>query len=239
MTTEQQDLAWACLPKEAREKLKRAYKYQCQNSDYNRGFNEALEEVFGFHNLNSDTEPEELLMVEREKVQEVYSFNEAVIKNGPTHSGAWLLKKKLDYLFGDKCLPDKAEEIADKRTKPVKEHFEQPSVQAGPKFKVGDKVVAVNEAKLSYDGVMTVIEVKYVYNCVFYRVNEHPALFYEGCLEPYTEENKETMEEKELGSLDANFKRLNVILDKMQKTVAKIYDSYGKMCVAVDKLKRL
>ncbi len=28
-------------------------------------------------------------------------------------------------LFGDKCLPDKAEEIADKCIEPVKEHFEK------------------------------------------------------------------------------------------------------------------
>ncbi len=53
---------------------------------------------------------------------------------------------------------------------------------------------------------------------------------------PYTEGN----DGKEyFSSWDEEFKHMNEILEKMKKTVASIYDSYGKMRIAVDKLNRL
>ena len=114
MDEKQQDIAWTSMPKEMRTWLRNHYgiilhhsSWQC--SAYLRGRLRMMREIYGEHNLTLDAEPEEVLMVERKKVKEIYSFNEAVIKNDPTHSGAWLLKKKLDYLFGDKCLPDKEE----------------------------------------------------------------------------------------------------------------------------------
>ena len=69
MTKEQQDIAWACLPKEARAKIKIAYT-RYDGFEYSVGYNDALNTVFGQHNLTSDTEPEEMLMVERRKVIE-------------------------------------------------------------------------------------------------------------------------------------------------------------------------
>ncbi|MDE6084126.1 MAG: hypothetical protein K2G11_06530 [Muribaculaceae bacterium] len=185
MTTEQQNKSWACLSKDVREAIRTEYENALECSD----LESFLQDFFGLHNLTSDTEPDEVLTILRKDIIE--EFNQATADLSRTGNLEYKGKRELlKNLFGDKCIPDKAEEIADKCIEPIKEHFEQPSVHAGPKFKVGDKVVAVNDAELSYDQVMTVVEVKYVYNCVFYRVNEHPALFYEGCLEPYAEENE-------------------------------------------------
>ena len=142
MTKEQQDLAWACLPKEAREELKRAYKYQCQNPDYNRGFNEALEEVFNSHNLTTDSEPEEMLMVERNKVQESHNHYQKTWDED--HSNEWAngICFILEDLFGDKCLPDKELNEAnftksDSSQSSDSSHNDHPQ----PKFNKGNKVI--------------------------------------------------------------------------------------------------
>lgn len=62
------------------------------------------------HNLTSDAEGEEMLTVSRKRVQEIYSYNEEILSQDPTHRGAILLKKKLSGLFGSKCLPDELTE---------------------------------------------------------------------------------------------------------------------------------
>lgn len=61
MTKEQQQLLWACLPKEARDEIRKDYNsYESSHSvDFNGGYAEALEIYFGEHNLTSDTEPED------------------------------------------------------------------------------------------------------------------------------------------------------------------------------------
>ena len=126
MAKEQQNFAWASLSKKARSSIKRAYFYPALNEDYNRGFNEAIEEILGKDNLTSDTEPEEMLMVERRKVQKLYeSIHDDYLAADESlpYFLAQNAESLLKTLFDDKCLPDKAEEIADKCIESVKEHL--------------------------------------------------------------------------------------------------------------------
>ncbi len=85
-----------------------------------------LETLFGHHNLTSDAEGEEMLMVERKRVQNLYDSHKL--------RGHHLAGEALINLFGSKCLPDEAaSESASKGAN------EEPR-PAEPKFKVGDKV---------------------------------------------------------------------------------------------------
>ena len=94
MNKEQQDLAWKCLPKEMRKEIEDVFYYKATSANtIDNGFSDALEYLYGKHNLTSDTEPEEMLMVERKRVIEIYN---------PEYDGETLYE-----LFGDKCLPDK------------------------------------------------------------------------------------------------------------------------------------
>lgn len=106
MTKELQDLAWNCLPKEFKEEVKKIY---CTPGHRAEVYT-LLQNLFGAGNLASDAEVEEMLTVSRKRVQEVYSYNEEILSQDPAHSGAILLKKKLQDLFGSKCLPDELTE---------------------------------------------------------------------------------------------------------------------------------
>ena len=115
MTKEQQDIAWAAMPKEMRAWLRNYYRitlnhssWQC--SAYLRGRLRMMRDICGEHNLTSDSEPEEVLTVERKRVQ---SLHDASLKNKQEdhlpgskdfNNGALAM---LDILFGNKCLPDK------------------------------------------------------------------------------------------------------------------------------------
>ena len=92
MNKEQQDLAWKCLPRELRDEIKGEFKKNTCNHVL-----KILTYFFGSHNLTSNTEPEEMLTVERSKIQEMFD-------TGDRSSCATLAA-----LFGDKCLPDKEE----------------------------------------------------------------------------------------------------------------------------------
>ena len=114
MNKEQQDLAWACLPKEARNNILSDYEYHLKRYEavkrqHSKGVIDALEDLFGKDNLTSDTEPEEMLMVSRSEVQEAYK---AVVSD--------MRRSVLFELFGKKCLSDKKE--------------------SKPKFHIGQKV---------------------------------------------------------------------------------------------------
>ena len=117
MTTEQQNRAWACLPKEVRSEVIEDYKfarkrYYETDSHLKRGVIEALENLFGKHNLASDTEPEEMLFCRRFDVmwryeESITALNESD-KLPPELRGFENGKSTiLKILFGDKCLPDK------------------------------------------------------------------------------------------------------------------------------------
>ncbi|MDE5886456.1 MAG: hypothetical protein K2H46_02590 [Muribaculaceae bacterium] len=172
MTKEQQDLAWASLPKEIRKEIKALF----NRADAVDNFTAigVFLKLFGSHNLTSDTELEELLMVERKYIQEMYA-------NGVgTH---YLLN-----LFDDKCLPDST----------VAENATVGKEEPKPKFKVGDKVKIINDS--GYNGIIdTIIDVGTRINgSIYYKLENCMSPWTDDALEPYTEENKEPMEEKEL-----------------------------------------
>ena len=185
MTKEQQDLAWACLPKEVREQIRQYY----MNCSCGSEMEDMFETVFGEHNVSSLTEPEEMLMVERKDIQWRYALNDNILANDHENKTALSIEALLYNLFGDKCLPDKEEQNIPKLSSSFQiGKNEQPE----PKFKVGDKVRAIDNIRAIYPNPMTIKGVtlaedgKYRYNVV-----ECGVRFHEDNLEPYTEENKE------------------------------------------------
>lgn len=165
MTERQQNENWERLTPDFRKEIKRMFSLKVYN-DFSSGYNQALILLFGKHNLTSDTEPEEMLMVKRKKVQEEWKYiaerNYAAFGLAP-----------LQRLFGDKCLSEK-----------------EPSVKVEPKYKfsLGQKVImnfhggekgTISERLPPQDGI--------VWNC--YKVKELPYhLWRENELEPYTEQ---------------------------------------------------
>lgn len=72
MNRELIDRAWACLPREFREEVKKIYNSSIWVTDYDQGYKDAMEKFFG-HNLTSDAEGEEMLTVPRKRVMEIYN----------------------------------------------------------------------------------------------------------------------------------------------------------------------
>lgn len=127
-----QDLAWACLPREFREEVKKYlthYRYALNTHEA------IINHIFGKHNLTSDADGEEMLCVSRKRVQELYMNNSEKIGRLCDICNADEISKCdarcgiLLGLFGSKCLPDGTKDDT-KEPKP-----------AEPKFKVGDKVI--------------------------------------------------------------------------------------------------
>ena len=110
-----QDLAWRCLPREFKEEVKIYYQYayvQYGKSDLYRGSANAIESLFGHHNLTSDAEGEvdEMLYVSRKQVQEMYDAlqSEQERKDLELYNqvSAEDRAAMLFDLFGSKCLLD-------------------------------------------------------------------------------------------------------------------------------------
>lgn len=203
MNKEQQNLTWACLPKEARNQI--ISTYFCKrdsDTEYNKGYVDAILHIYGIHNLTSDTEPEEMLMVKRSFV--ITQFEEAInrekqnVKNGSIEWACQYhgMQMAMAILFGDKSQPDKEKLNSPKHSnsfqfgKDELEHrLEQSSVQVEPKYKfsLGQKVVlhfyggekgTISERLPPQEGS--------VWNC--YKVKELPYhLWLENELDPYTE----------------------------------------------------
>lgn len=182
-----QYLAWQCLPKEVRDKIRKDIATHL-DGDYYKGWQESLINYFGHHNLTSDEEPSELLFVERKKVQELYSdYQRARVTKSTLDKAVFDGRlDMLDDLFDNKCLPDT-----------------EPSVQGEPKFKVGDKVRVIDIEEYA-DEITEIIAVDKSDPIAPYKLD---LLDDEGCgiwcdgnaIEPYTEpEIKEDMEEKEM-----------------------------------------
>lgn len=220
MKKEQQDLAWACLPNDARNQI--ISSHFCKrdsNTEYNKGYVDAILQIYGINNLTSDTEPEEMLMVDRKKIQELYARFDKYQKEATMELDKDFYKGEqnaLVLLFGDKCLSDK----------------EQPK----PKLSKGERVKIINVANPMLKDEIGIIKALPTKDESRYEVgiDDGWTLLESKYLEPYTEEpetkskeaketqnlslsdeqateNKEPMEEKELGKED-NFptKELNL-----------------------------
>lgn len=110
MNKELIDRAWACLPKEFKEEVKKEYRkgYVCETLTM-------FITLFGRHNLTSDAEGEEMLTVSRNNVMAYYrdaqedeeEFHPAV-ENACNimYQRAVGRRQMLKRLFGSKCLPD-------------------------------------------------------------------------------------------------------------------------------------
>lgn len=178
-----QDLAWPLLPKEFKEKVKKLYLYYSRmaKDQYDCGIADCIETIFGKHNLTSDAEGEEMLMVSRRHIQYCYQYHKA--KSEAKLSA----KQKAHYkgraeelldLFGSKCLPD-----------------EEPK-PAEPKFKVGDIASYVCSPTLKHKCTITEAiknehSGKWEYNVMF-EWGKPGKWIPESDLEPYTEPEEPT-----------------------------------------------
>ena len=66
--------------------------------------NFAFDRAYSLGKQEKDAEGEEMLTVKAKVVREIYAYNEDILSLDSTHSGAILLRKKLQELFGSKCL---------------------------------------------------------------------------------------------------------------------------------------
>ncbi len=124
MNKELQDLVWSILPKEFREEVKKIY--QDLTVDYDKYAKEdawdtanaiyskicILREVFGWNNLTSDAEGEEMLTVEKGKVQFMFDGLDSTRVNDEYDRGYKAGKEFILHgLFGSKCLPDNVDSL--------------------------------------------------------------------------------------------------------------------------------
>lgn len=161
MTKELQDLTWSCLPKEFKEEVKELYDGCIKMMDIRPSASQiyvnklsTLEGIFGIHNLTSDAEGEEMLMVPRKKVQDFFmNFKREKSDAKSTFDKVSLGARMsmLQELFGSKCLPDTssvASNVASPSQNSPENCDSEPHISidcdkpAEPKFKynVGDEV---------------------------------------------------------------------------------------------------
>ena len=123
MNKELIDRAWACLPREFKEKVKKKYA-RCVEIDADDNPHlpayavksaisrkALLEKLFGIHNLTSDAEGEETLICEKSKVQRAYNTSREIVKAENPDSLMYSIHTQimcvLESIFGSKCLQDK------------------------------------------------------------------------------------------------------------------------------------
>lgn len=177
MNKELIDRAWQCLPREFKEEVK--YKYNKTKTkkikkECDLGFLNAHEGMFGVHNLTSDAEGEEMLIVPRSHVQKYYANFLRESKDATSsidrlsYGGR---RAMLQELFGSKCLPD-----------------EEPK-PAEPKYHVGDKVLVKMDDDESEIATIVYYDTKDdTYRIEFMRDDAEGSLWLtESDLEPYTE----------------------------------------------------
>lgn len=144
MTEELKTTAWNCLPKEFKEEVKALYakarniyaiytSATCINNteskaiDIWNGKMQVLRELFGEHNLTSDTETEEMLIISRKAVEEFYN---KYLGDALQAVSRITLRKDINALFGGKCRVG-----------------EDDVIETKPKFKVGDKVKILSDGR--------------------------------------------------------------------------------------------
>lgn len=113
MNKELIDHVWKhCLPKEFKEEVKK--EWQTANNEerlphdaFLRGCYSTMVLLFGYHNLTSDAEGEEMLTVEKGKVQFMFDGLECTRVNDEYNRGYKAGKEFILHgLFGSKCPPD-------------------------------------------------------------------------------------------------------------------------------------
>lgn len=202
MNTELQNKVWSLLPKEFKEEVKKEWRRAYYNDT-----KVILEYFFGKHNLTSDAEGEEMLMVERKRVQNLYDSH----KLRRHH----LAGEALINLFGSKCLPDEA---ASESASKVANEEPRP---AEPKFKVSDTASYVCSPTLKHKCTVTKVmqnehSGKWEYNVMF-EWGKPGMWIPESDLEPYTEPKKEdsqrlhaeSVEESRIASEESHLRNLS------------------------------
>lgn len=122
MNKELIDRAWAYLPREFKEKVKKKYaRFVEIDADDNPNLPAyavksaisrmaLLEKLFGIHNLTSDAEGEETLICEKSKVQRAYNTSREIVKAENPDTRMYSIHTQimcvLESIFGTKCLPD-------------------------------------------------------------------------------------------------------------------------------------
>ena len=179
-------------------------------------------DTLGVFTKASDTGLEEMLMVERKKVQCLYASTQKIVD--PT-SKSYIEGKLSAYreLFGDKCLPYqkewkdtgsgamsttppafKLDVKSDTPNTPDSGELKTEVAENEAKFKVGDKVIIGEVANQSIRGKIGVVERLPTDKYPLYSIRLESGLYTdltENYLTPYTEE-KEPIEDKESGKED-------------------------------------
>ena len=186
-----QDLAWCSISKELKEVVKNYYQYALkyyQVSGLQKNIAKTLEHLFGLHNLTSDAEGEEMLMVSRKDVQKIYKESKHIVSYEAYGSKVYSMHLQimcvLENLFGSKCLPDNVDTS----------HGNVDSLEpkpAEPKFKMGDTASYVCSPTLKHKCTVTKVmqnghSGKWEYNVIF-EWGKHGMWIPESDLEPYTE----------------------------------------------------
>ena len=121
MTKELQDHVWSILPKEFKEEVKEIYLNAVVHHPCGYNYKtDLLKYLFGRHNLTSDAEEEEMLMVSRSAV--IAEMNK-LHKYSYQIPDLQLGLNALTALFGSKCLPDEINEdnFTNKKPKPAEQ----------------------------------------------------------------------------------------------------------------------
>lgn len=183
------DRTWACLPREFREEVKKIY-----NADAPLVFpeeNELLDYIFGEHNLTSDAEGEEMLMVSRKQIdvlqgeifKAIMDAHDADDWQDAAHYILDVMPRSFATLFGPKCPPDGDSSNVDEIGKDCNVDSSEPK-SAESKYIVGDKVM--------YKGVIRVIDsTDTTHRYHLSNGNYYAEWVNESDLEPYTEPKEE------------------------------------------------
>lgn len=139
------------MASDSRKEVRRIYSLDYDGREFDKGFEYAIETIFGKHNLTSDIEPEEILLVEKKRVNEIYSeaemnnkyysqpnCNERERKLKEYFGGQMVVLKQI---FGDKCLNEKTLFSENHKN----ENKENGIVGSENKYGVKPKCVSVDE----------------------------------------------------------------------------------------------
>lgn len=186
-----QDLAWSILPKEFKEEVE---------NQFRDGFNDdrnAIGRLFGIDNLLSDAEGEEMLYCEKGVVLSIFNENRRILNNITEPDDIKEIRKTqnilLYTLFGSKCLPDEAcnvasSDVAGSKPKPTE-----------PKFKRCKKVITPS-------GEVCIIEDTHFENGCWLCLVGAPARWIpESDLEPYTEPKENVNLSQDSANCDKEF----------------------------------